>query len=334
MYSVALSLPELSSFTGRRGPCAICLYVDGAGGATPTGNVAHEFLAPEDNRYRRRMRMENSMIKMKVALVGCGNIGADLCIALQKGNIPAVISALTDVDRERAYVLKRTFQLRASVCSLDDAANKSDFLIECAGAGAVKEVVEAAIEHKKDCLIMSVGALMSQPELLEQAREHKVQVRIPSGALCGLDGVRAAMEAGLHSVVLTTRKPPKGLVGAPYLVENQIDVENISEEMVVFEGNALEAVKAFPANVNVAGALSLMGMGPKETMVRVIADPNALENSHQIVAEGAFGRLEATTRNLPSPRNPKSSYLASLSACAELRNAAMDFILHDPDIPF
>lgn len=267
------------------------------------------------------------MTKMKVALVGCGNIGADLCIAQQKGDLAATIATLTDVDGERAQLLKRTFQLEADICALDDAAASVDFLIECAGAGAVKEVVEAAIRHHKPCLVMSVGALMGQPELLEQARAHQVQVRIPSGALCGLDGVRNAMEAGLHHVMLTTRKPPKGLAGAPYLVEHNINVEDITEEQVIFEGNALEAVKAFPANVNVAGALSLNGIGPKETMVRIIADPNALENSHQIVAEGAFGRLEATTHNLPSPRNPKSSYLASLSACAELRNAAEDFVL-------
>ena len=124
---------------------------------------------------------------------------------------------------------------------------------------------------------------------------------------------------------LTTRKPPKGLSGAPYLVQQGIDVDNLTEPKVVFEGNALEAVKAFPANVNVAAALSLAGIGPVETRVRVIADPRATSNSHEVVAEGAFGRLQAMTENMPSPRNPKSSYLASLSACAELRNAAMAF---------
>lgn len=267
------------------------------------------------------------MTKMKVALVGCGNIGADLCIALQKGVIPAEIVTLTDIDEDRAQLLKRSFQLTAQIAPLDESAAMADFLIECAGASAVKDVMAAAIQYQRDCLIMSVGSLMGQPELLEQARENRIQVRIPSGALCGLDGIRAAMEAGLHCVTLTTRKPPKGLAGAPYLIEKNIDLENLTEAIVVFEGNALEAVKAFPANVNVAGALSLMGIGPKETMVRIIADPHALENSHEIMAEGAFGRLQATTWNLPSPRNPKSSYLASLSACAELRIAAEQYIL-------
>lgn len=265
------------------------------------------------------------MAKMKVGLVGCGNIGADICIALHKGTIPAEIAALHDVAPERAGVLLRTFQLNAKICSLDELAAEVDFIIECAVGGAVQAVLEAAMKHHKDCLIMSVGGLMAVPDALEQARKSGIQVRIPSGALCGLDGIRAAMEGGLHMVTLTTRKPPQGLAGAPYLVENNIDIENLTEPKVVFEGNALEAVKAFPANVNVAGALSLIGIGPEETKVCVIADPNATRNSHEVDAEGAFGRLKTVTTNLPSPRNAKSSYLASLSASAELRAAAMAF---------
>lgn len=268
------------------------------------------------------------MTRMKTALVGCGNIGADLCIALRKGTIPAEIVALTDSVEENAHRIQRSFQLEAEICSLDEAAERADFIVECAVAAAVKDVVEAAIRHGKDCLIMSVGGLMTQPQLFDQARENNIQVRVPSGALCGLDGVRAAMEAGLHSVTLTTRKPPKGLSGAPYLVQNGIDVDNLAEPLVVFEGSALEAVKAFPANVNVAAALSLAGIGPEETRVRVIADPKATENQHEVFAEGAFGRLVTTTTNLPSPRNAKSSYLASLSACAELRAAAEAFVTH------
>lgn len=265
------------------------------------------------------------MTTMKVGLVGCGNIGADICIALQKRTIPAEVTALVDLDSERVGLLQRTFQLNAKACGLKEAVEASDFLIECAGAGAVKDVVEAAMGRHQECLIMSVGGLMLHPELLEKAKASGLQIRVPSGALCGLDGIRAAMEGGVHSVTLTTRKPPKGLMGAPYLVERGIDLESLREPMVVFEGNALEAVKAFPANVNVAAALSINGIGPVETRVRVIADPRATENSHEVMAEGAFGRLCATTVNLPSPRNAKSSYLASLSAVAELRAAADAF---------
>lgn len=265
------------------------------------------------------------MAKMKVGLVGCGNIGADICIAVSRGTLPVEIVALTDVENERAQVLKRSFHLDAKVCSLDENAAEVDFIIECAVAAAVPGVVETALKHKIDCLIMSVGGLIQHLDLLKKAKESRIQVRVPSGALCGLDGIRSAMEAGLHSVTLTTRKPPKGLENAPYLIEHKIDLGSLTEAKVIFEGSALEAIKAFPANVNVAAALSLAGIGPEQTTVRIIADPNATENSHEIQAEGAFGRLSTTTVNLPSPRNAKSSYLASLSAVVELRAAAEAF---------
>lgn len=264
----------------------------------------------------------NDGIKMKFGIVGCGNIGADLCIAVQKGGIPAEVVALSDIDPERTKLLRRSFQLDAAICSIEENAAKSDYLVECASSSAVKPVLEAAILHQTDCLILSVGGLLENMELFEESRKNGIQVQIPSGALCGLDGVRAAMEAGLHSVTLTTRKPPAGLAGAPYLVERGIDLSHLEDAVIVFEGNALDAVKAFPANVNVAASLSLVGIGPHETRVRIIADPEISVNIHEVVAEGAFGRFTAVTENLPSPRNVKSSYLASLSAIAELRAAA------------
>ncbi|MDZ4859548.1 MAG: aspartate dehydrogenase [Candidatus Hydrogenedentes bacterium] len=265
---------------------------------------------------------------MKVGLVGCGNIGADLCIGLQKGTIPAEIVALTDTDESRARLLLNSFNLKAQVCGLDENAASADFLVECAQPSSVERVVAAAIKHHRDCLILSVGGLMEHPGLIAEARERGVDIRIPSGAISGLDGIRAAMEGGLHHVTLTTRKPPKGLAGAPYLVEKGIDVENLTDATVVFEGSAREACKAFPHNVNVAAALSLTGIGPDETRVRVIADPRSTTNSHEITVEGAFGMFKTVTENLASPRNPKSSYLASLSAIAELRAAATQFVAH------
>lgn len=268
------------------------------------------------------------MLKMKVGLVGCGNIGADLCIALQRGTIPAEIVALTDIDDARARKLLNSFGLNAVICELDENMATTDYVVECAQPSVVESVVAAAIRHQRDCLIMSVGGLMDHPDLIAEARDKGVDIRIPSGAISGLDGIRAAMEAGLHHVMLTTRKPPKGLAGAPYLVENGIDVDNLTDAKVVFEGSAREACKAFPHNVNVAAALSLTGIGPDETMVRVIADPRATSNTHEIVVEGAFGMLKTVTENLASPRNPKSSYLASLSAVAELRTVASQFVAH------
>lgn len=277
------------------------------------------------------MKANSAEQKMRVGLVGCGNIGADLCIALQKGDIPAEIVALTDVDESRAKILLRSFRLNAKICSLEENARVVDLIVECAVADVVPDVVQAAMKYQADCLILSVGGLMEHPDLYAQAQVCNTHVRVPAGATSGLDGIRAAMEAGLHSVTITTRKPPRGLVGAPYFDEHNIDVEHLMEPTVVFEGNAREAVRAFPQSVNVAASLSLAGIGPDETMVRVIADPTVTNNIHEIVAEGAFGKLHTITENLPSPRNAKSSYLASLSAVAELREAAANFSSKQPE---
>lgn len=268
------------------------------------------------------------MTKYKIAIVGCGNIGADICIALQKGDIPAKIVALNDIDNAKAQLLKKTFRLDAEICDLDNSVSLADFVIESAVSSAVEPVIRTCIKHKKDCLIMSLSGILENMHLIEEARKNNIRIKIPSGAICGLDGIRSAMEAGLHQVILTTRKSPQALMGAPYLVEKNIDLAEIKEPVIVFEGNAYEAAKAFPANINVACALSLYGIGPKDTRVRIIADPNIKENVHEVYAEGAFGRLQTTTINLPSPRNIKSSYLASLSAIAELRAMAEDYVMH------
>lgn len=267
------------------------------------------------------------MVNMRIGLVGCGNIASDICAAVCDRNraIPAEVTALHDVVLSQAEALRSKYQLNATVGTLREVAASADFLVECAVAAVVPEVVEAAIEHRVDCLVMSLGGLIDRPELIERAARSRVHVRIPTGAICGIDGIRAAMQAGLDSVTLTTRKPPAGLRGAPYLTKHGISVDNLTEPLAVFEGSARDAVKAFPANVNVAAALSFAGIGPDRTRVRLVADPAAVMNTHEIHATGPFGELTTVTRNRPSPRNPKSSYMASLSACAEVAAAAAFF---------
>ncbi|NLN94126.1 MAG: aspartate dehydrogenase [Candidatus Hydrogenedens sp.] len=266
------------------------------------------------------------MGKMKIGLVGCGNIASDISRALTEKNIPATVVAVTDIDRSQAEALLNRYKLNASILDLEALAEAADFIVECAVGSVVPDVVHASIVHGKDCLIMSLGGLLADPQLIDRARLAGITLRLPSGAVCGLDGIRAAMQGGLDEVTLTTRKPPAGLKGAPYLVENNISVDGLTEALVVFEGFAREAVRAFPANVNVAAALSLAGIGPDKTRVRLIADPAATVNSHEIHAVGAFGEMTALMRNEPSPRNPKSSYMASLSACAEVAAAASAFV--------
>jgi aspartate dehydrogenase len=130
--------------------------------------------------------------------------------------------------------------------------------------------------------------------------------------------VTAAAEGEIHSVRMTTRKPPRGLAGAPYLEQNGISVEGLEEPKRVFSGTAREAAAGFPANVNVAAALSLAGIGPDRTMIEIWADPGVSRNCHTIEVEADSARFTLSIENVPS-ENPKTGRITALSALAALR---------------
>ena len=166
---------------------------------------------------------------------------------------------------------------------------------------------------------LSVGALLDNPGLIDLARETGARIIVPTGALLGLDAVRAAAEGVIHSVTMVTRKPPRGLAGAPYLIENQIRVDDLDAPLKVFEGTAREAARGFPANVNVAVALSLAGIGPDATMIEIWADPDVERNTHTIRVDSDATRFEMTIEGIPSQDNPATGMLTPLSVIATLR---------------
>src|SRR5215510_2853518 len=153
-----------------------------------------------------------------------------------------------------------------------------------------------------------------------RAEKHHCRILVPSGAIAGLDGIRGAREGRLDRVTMETRKPPRGLAGAPWIEAQRIDLDTITEETLVFEGPASEAVRAFPANVNVVAAVSLAGVGPERTRIRVLAVPGQTRNQHRVVAEGEFGRLVIEIEIVPSenPRTGKLSYLSTIAMLREL----------------
>jgi len=205
---------------------------------------------------------------------------------------------------------------------IEELIGSVDLVIESASQNAVRFIVPQALKAGCDVMVLSVGALADnelRETLFGLAKQHKCRLYFPSGAVVGIDGINSACAAGVSSVTLTTKKPPTGLMGAPYITEHGIELEKLEEATVLFEGPASEAVKAFPANVNVAATISLAGIGFERTMVRVIADPSLSRNVHEIAVEGEFGKFCTRVENLPSPENPKTSYLAALSAISTLK---------------
>jgi aspartate dehydrogenase len=257
---------------------------------------------------------------LKIGIVGCGAIGQEIARAIDGGLVAAELCAICDVDRGRAETLARSLRGGAKVLEQSGVVRASDLVVEATAQAVAPGIIREVLAASKDVLVMSVGGLLKHyDELRGLAERAGRRIYVPSGAIAGLDAVKAAMVGTVTRVVLTTRKPPKGLMGAPYVVENKIDLDGLREASVIFSGCAAEAVPAFPANINVAAALSLAGIGPERTMVRIIADPACERNTHEIEVEGDFGRLLLRAENVPSPSNPKTSRLAALSAVALLR---------------
>src|SRR5262249_14173305 len=158
----------------------------------------------------------------------------------------------------------------------------------------------------------SAGALLERPHLIDLAKAKGGQIMVPTGALIGLDAVTAAAEGSINSVRMVTRKPPGGLAGAPYLVANSISVDGLNEAKLVFRGTARAAAAGFPANVNVAAALSLAGIGPDRTLMEIWADPAVDRNCHSIEVEADSARFTLMIENVPS-ENPKTGRITALS---------------------
>jgi aspartate dehydrogenase len=261
------------------------------------------------------------MKKIKIGIIGCGTIGTALAKAVVNNfKKEAQLVAIGDVDKNKALRLSSSLKSKVAILSLNDLIKKSDFIIEAASKGISASVVRKAINQRKNVLVMSVGGLLKNSPLFKLAQKNNCRIFIPSGALCGIDGLKAASLGRLDKVTLTTRKPPSGFSNAPFVIKNKINLNSLTEDTVIFEGSAEEAVEGFPQNINVAAVLSLAGIGAKNTKVKIIASPNKNINSHEVEVGGEFGHLIARTDNVPSPQNPKTSYLAILSAIATLKN--------------
>lgn len=246
--------------------------------------------------------------KMNLGIIGCGAIGTDVAKAADKMEEIKKIY-IYDIDENKGKDLSKIIK-KSIFNNVFDFLDQVDLVFEAASQKAVKQYSEEILRAKKDMIIMSIGCFHDEKfknKLEKIAKENKCKIFIPSGAVCGIDGVLSASIDIIDEVTLVTTKPPYSLD------------KNYSKRTVIFKGNASEAVKKYPENINVAASLSLAGVGFLKTKVEIVADPVATRNSHKILAHGKFGRLRAEVENMPNPNNPKSSYMASLSAVATLK---------------
>jgi aspartate dehydrogenase len=253
-----------------------------------------------------------------VAIGGLGAIGLKLAHALDAGVDGLQLIAVAARNQAKAEANLHGFRTAPRLVSLAALA-EADIVVEAAPAAVFETIASAAIEAGRIFVPASVGALLPRMHLVRRAYETGARIVVPTGALLGLDAVRAVAEGRVDSVTLVSRKPPRGLEGAPYLVRNAIDVSRISAPQRVFEGSAFDAAAGFPANVNVAAALALAGIGPLRTRVEIWADPTITRNTHTIRVEADTARFTMTIENVPSQENPRTGRITALSMLACLR---------------
>ena len=256
----------------------------------------------------------------RVAVGGLGTVGLEVARRIDGGEIDGLtLSAVSARDRARARERMRGFRSPVDVVVAGELAERADIVVESAPAAVFREIAEPVVRAGKILVAISAGALLDHADLVETARATGAQIVVPSGAVMGLDAVRGAAESGISSVTMITRKPPGGLAGAPYLVEHGIVVEGLDAPLKVFDGSARDAARGFPANVNVAAALGLAGIGPERTRLEIWADPEVTRNTHEIRLEGETVRFHLRIENVPSRENPRTGRSVAPSVVAALR---------------
>ena len=243
---------------------------------------------------------------MKVGIIGCGAIANIITTSIVPEDNDIEIAYFFDKDIERAENLA-SFAGGIAALDFDGMLDDVDLVLECASPNSVKQFAPKVLKKGKDMVVMSIGAFMDKEfydEVLKIAKDNNAKIHLPSGAVVGLDGIKAVAKFGLEEVSLVTRKSPKSLG------------KDIYEEEV--EGKASQAVKEFPLNINVAATISMACN--KDIDVKIIVDPNVDRNVHEITAKGDFGEFKTTTMNYPCAANPKTSMLAALSAIRLLKS--------------
>jgi aspartate dehydrogenase len=245
---------------------------------------------------------------MVAGIMGCGAIANIITNFAADGELGADLKFFYDMDMERAENLASKID-GIIVQNVDDMINNVDLVIEAASQEAVIKIVPQILEKGKDVIIMSIGALIDSElrnHLKNIAEKNKSRIYAPSGAIVGLDGIKAASIGEISEVSLVTRKSPESL---------GISVDN---ETILYEGKAKDAVRKFPANINVAAALSI-AYG-KEINVKIIADPKVTRNCHEVCVVGDFGEIRTITQNEKCATNPKTSVLAAYSVVKLLKS--------------
>ena len=265
--------------------------------------------------------MIKSKAKVKIGILGCGAIGTRIARSIKtECEDLACVTALFDINPAKALNLSKHLPQKNIVQkTYAQLLNHCDLVVEAVNAPDTYELIRQALIAKKDVLVMSVGKMLDGEAILKLAQKQNCRLLIPSGAIAGIDAIKAASLGKIHRIILTTRKPIYGFADNTYVQQKRINLSQITKETVLFDGNVKEAVKCFPQNINVAATISLASSAKDKLRIRIATSPEFKVNSHEIEVTGEFGRMVTKTENVVCPDNPKTSYLAVLSAIVTLK---------------
>jgi len=267
------------------------------------------------------------MPEYRVAIAGLGTIGLKVAQTIDSGDLPGLsLTAVSAKNHAKAAANLRNFRTLPALVSLGELADLADVVVECSPAAVFAQCAEPAIAKGLIFITVSAGALLERADLIAQAEKTGAQIIIPTGALIGLDAVRAAAEGQIRSVTHSVRKPGASLKGAPFIEQNNIKLDNLTAALCIFKGSAREAAKGFPANVNVSAALGMAGIGADETIVEIWADPAIDRNIHEVFVEADSAHFSMKIENVPS-KNAATGKITALSVIAALRRLTAPLVI-------
>lgn len=272
------------------------------------------------------------MRKLRVAILGCGTIGQFVLDYLADGKLPecepVAVYLRSPESKGRRHLESRKIPWVTELGKLLEFV--PDVVVEATTHEAVESMGPKILSSGVDFIPLSLGAFVD-PNLMEAmvqaARKGGSRIHIPSGGIGALDALQTALLGGVNKVTMTTRKHSTTWKGIPAVDEMGLDLDNLTEPVLLFEGPARECMKKYPQSINIGAALSIAGIGFDKTVIRIYADPHVKYNTHEIHWEGSTGGVTVIFENTPVPTNPKTSYQACFSPLFILKNMTGSIII-------
>lgn len=257
---------------------------------------------------------------MRVGVAGIGAVGGEVVQSLDRGDVPGCrLSGIASRTVEKAAALNETLRQPVPVLDFADLAEASDCVVEALPPELFGDLAETVLRAGKKLIVLSASQLLGRDDLISISDESGGHILVASGAILGLDALNAAKIGGIYTVNIITRKPVDGLKNAPFVARSGIDLTNLNEPMQVIKGSVTDVAREFPANVNVAAAVSLAGLGPDETRMEVWADPNLTRNTHTVEVTSESSDFTMSIQNRPSIENPATGIITARSVIVLLR---------------